>query len=711
MQALSANSPNTDSFFPPGSTSELSLSDRLVRARLGPYAGLFYSLKAKHPPTAMHCLRVAIACSKWAIFRNLPSRLHEHLEIAGLMHDIGKIGIPDCVLQKPDALSRKEQVSMAMALDIGKEILSAVGASRELLDLIALARNPFDAQTPCSQAASMLKIVDAFDAMTNVQVFRPALSRERALEELCTKTGIQFDPELVHNFADFVLQPRPDLEQQVANRWLSELNADSGSAFSGMALTTGSRAVENSVDSLFHHRLLESLGDGAIYLDWQGKILSWNHAMEALSGRPAAGVLHCNWSPKLLGLVNEDDSPINQDNCPLLQSLKTCSKQSVRMKLIHHVSGKSVQVELSSIPLFSKQRSFTGFIILIHDDSRESDLVRRMETLHAIATQDPLTKVANRAELNRCLEELINEYTTTGVRGSLIMCDIDFFKRINDNYSHQAGDEALITFAALLRESARKYDLVARYGGEEFIILCQACDIGAAHARAEELRIKVERTPIPALNGSSLSSSFGVTELQPGDDVDTAIARADRALLTAKQTGRNRVVQMGAGNVAEIDETSSKAKLEVEKKRSSWLNWFSRNVEPIEVREYLSAVPIEVALQKLEGFVNDHKAELLSHSDSEISIRVLGGQGRRGECRIAMLLNVKIQHVQFSQAGRSRTYQNRTKFTVTIHPVKPRDRRQSVIEGQARQLILSFQAYIVGQEIDDKLQESIILPR
>jgi hypothetical protein len=168
-------------------------------------------------------------------------------------------------------------------------------------------------------------------------------------------------------------------------------------------------------------------------------------------------------------------------------------------------------------------------------------------------------------------------------------------------------------------------------------------------------------------------------------------------------------VQLGAGNSCIKPHEPSEAT--AESKRNSWLNWFNGKSEPIAAREFLSAVPIEVAIQKLEGFVSDHKAELLSNSDSEISIRVIGGQGRRGEHRIAMLMNVRVQNVQVCTSGRSKVYQNRSKFTVAIYPVKPRDRRQSVIEGQAHQIMLSFQAYIVGQEIDEVLKASIILPR
>jgi diguanylate cyclase (GGDEF)-like protein len=378
-------------------------------------------------------------------------------------------------------------------------------------------------------------------------------------------------------------------------------------------------------------------------------------------------------------------------------------------------SGKVLQVDLTTIPLFTEQGSFAGFVVLIRDDSVQTDLESRVRTLHQIATQDPLTKVANRNELNRELESTILSHSSSGTPAAVIMCDIDYFKRINDTYSHQAGDDALVTFAGLLRDSARKDDLVARYGGEEFVILCQACDISAAHARAEDLRRLVERTPVPSLGNSQMTASFGVTVLQPGDNMETFIARADRALMTAKQTGRNRVVQLGSGgrNPSTSEADGRRAAADAEPRRSNWLSWFTSSEAPVCKREYLSAVPFGVAIQKLEGFVGDHKAEIVSTDADRVTIRVVGGQNgrRRGEHGIAMLMQVDIQQVEFFTSGRNRAYQSRTKFAVQLHPVRPRDRRHSVIEGQAHQILLSFQAYIVGEEIDEQLRKSIILPR
>lgn len=695
--------------------SAVSVPDKMVRARLGPYAGLYHALRAKHPPAAAHCLRVAIGCSKWAEFCNLPDSLRDVLETAGLLHDIGKIGVPDQVLQKPESLTDEEQIAMEVRLKVGLEILSSIGTTPLLVQTIQQARFSLDSETSQNPLSRMLKIVDAYDSMTSSQVFRTALSKESAVAELFKNAGTQFDPDLVRNFAELIGSPRPELEAKVAQRWLIQLASAPQQHFQGLTNIGASGLASSQTLELFHSRLLESLKDAAIFLDKQGKILHWNKAAEQLSGREAESVLHRQWSPKLMGLQCLQGKPLEQTGCPLQKSLATNTKYEADLIAVH-TSGIKRNVVVSAIPLFGNAGSFEGFVVLIRDDSLQNDLEQKVRSLHAIATQDPLTKVANRAEMNRRLEEFVVEHSATGIAGSVIMCDIDFFKRINDNYSHQAGDEALITFANILRDCSRSHDLVARYGGEEFVILCDACDLSSATAQAEKIRRTVETTPVPALKGNTMTSSFGVTQLQLGDDPETFLARADRALMTAKETGRNRVVQLGVGRdgatvPANIDMQAKHKQLEAQ--RSSWLGWFTRQNQPIRSTEYLSAVPMEIAVEKLQGFIQDHRAEILSTTPSHLSIQIKSGGSarRRGEHPVPMIMNLDIQQVQYCTGGRKKVYQNRTRISVSIHPVRPRDRRQSALDGQAQQLLLSFQAYIVGQEVDDQVRQLIIEPR
>ena len=143
-------------------------------------------------------------------------------------------------------------------------------------------------------------------------------------------------------------------------------------------------------------------------------------------------------------------------------------------------------------PRHSRHRPTTarrsGAILLFHDASSETSLEQRCQSLHEKATKDPLTQVANRAEFDRVHEMFVAAHQQQQVPCSLMMCDLDRFKLVNDTYGHQAGDDAIKSLASLLKSSCRPGDLVARYGGEEFVMLCADCDNAAAARRAEQIR-------------------------------------------------------------------------------------------------------------------------------------------------------------------------------------------------------------------------------
>jgi diguanylate cyclase (GGDEF)-like protein/PAS domain S-box-containing protein len=686
--------------------------DVLVQARLGVYTGLFYALRAKHPPSAAHGLRVALGCSKWAEWRKMSQTDRQLLEVAALLHDIGKIGVPDRVLQKPAHLDGQEQLMMEMQRGTATEMLQGAGASQQLIDIVRQAREGYQAGGELQQiTARMLAVVDAFDSMTTEQVFRKALSRERAIDELFRYAGSQFDPELVHDFAELLAEPRPELESRVTSGWLVKLSPTTVSGFGCDMPALSCSAMQNLVDSVFHHRLLDTLPDAAVYLDIDGQILSWNRAAERMTGRQATTVVHSAWTVDLMGLLNEDGSPLLADRCPLQVTRSTSAQTNERLQL-KHVDGRILKVNLNGIPVFTGKGEFSGVILVIRDTSAQVHLEERVQSLNVIASQDNLTKVSNRAELDRRLPAFLQVHTMAAQPGSLIICDIDHFKRINDTYGHQAGDDALVTFAKVLRECSREGDLVARYGGEEFVLLCAACDNPTATARAEEIRRLVERTPVPALNGNTMTASFGVTENQPGDTAATLIARADRALLTAKSTGRNRVVQLGAGQDPEatVDDANSAVDL-CPTQHANWLSWFRpRNEVTILSTERLASVPHAIAIQKLEGFISDHGAEVLKTEPFRVTLRINGQRNdaarRSGERQAAMIMDVTIKPVDYRNP-RTNNYQSKTKLEIVIRSVNPRDRRQTALLGQANQLLASFNSYLVAQVITDEMRSAI----
>ena len=162
------------------------------------------------------------------------------------------------------------------------------------------------------------------------------------------------------------------------------------------------------------------------------------------------------------------------------------------------------------------------------------------EKLSTMAYTDSLTQIYNRLHFAHFLDAEIDKVKRYGGTFSIIFFDLDYFKEVNDNYGHLAGDEVLEKVTEIVAKANRSADIFARYGGEEFIILTPETNLSGALIHAERLRNDIEQYEFK--NVGHISSSFGVAEFDPDkDDVDSLLARADKALYMAKEYGRNRV--------------------------------------------------------------------------------------------------------------------------------------------------------------------------
>ncbi len=155
---------------------------------------------------------------------------------------------------------------------------------------------------------------------------------------------------------------------------------------------------------------------------------------------------------------------------------------------------------------------------------------------------DPLTGAINRAAFEGILETEVTKIQRTGSKSFLVFADIDFFKKINDEFGHSDGDEVLIEVVSIFKEVVRNSDTVSRWGGEEFLILLADTNISNANKVIERIRIAIESSSIKTSKGVeiNLTCSFGFSELTI--DYEETIKRSDGALYEAKDSGRNRIV-------------------------------------------------------------------------------------------------------------------------------------------------------------------------
>lgn len=172
------------------------------------------------------------------------------------------------------------------------------------------------------------------------------------------------------------------------------------------------------------------------------------------------------------------------------------------------------------------------------------------QELRELATRDPLTRIHNRQYFQDAMLEAITGIRTDGLRFTLAIVDVDFFKKINDTYGHLAGDEVLTTLAETLRATVRECDVVARIGGEEFGLILKGLDPAHAEVLLRRVHNRIRNTPLHLKDGRALAVtvSIGYVSVGPSGELsqEDVIRQADEALYRVKNNGRNALAAWDA---------------------------------------------------------------------------------------------------------------------------------------------------------------------
>ena len=215
-------------------------------------------------------------------------------------------------------------------------------------------------------------------------------------------------------------------------------------------------------------------------------------------------------------------------------SLKASGLDHLRTALVG-VLGETKKMQARTMELEGRLSNTNNVIV---------DLRENLDQIRQEAFTDALTGLANRRSLYAKLEEMMAATTTDGTPLSLIMADIDHFKKFNDTYGHPIGDQVLTLVAKTLKDCVRGQDIVARYGGEEFALLLPNTSLEGAYAVAENIRTTLSTKKLTRkATGDNLgvvSISLGIALFRPGEEVDDLIDRADQGLYLSKSNGRNR---------------------------------------------------------------------------------------------------------------------------------------------------------------------------
>jgi len=229
------------------------------------------------------------------------------------------------------------------------------------------------------------------------------------------------------------------------------------------------------------------------------------------------------------------------------EALRILQPLSAAIDNSHAPAFERAAAELAALCAESEERYRDleqRFLTMQHENM---DLMMRNRILSEVSARDSLTGLYNRWYVMEKIESEMNRSLRHGSPVTVLMMDIDHFKRVNDTWGHAAGDQVLKAVGQVLRDSCRVYDVPGRYGGEEFCVVLPETAIGNSPAVAERIRTRVESSLVAFEDLSiHVTASIGIAGIEAGaaDAAQTAnalIDRADRALYVAKHRGRNRV--------------------------------------------------------------------------------------------------------------------------------------------------------------------------
>lgn len=647
---------------------------------------LLSALAYRDEATVLHSRRVALLAVGMARFLGWDEAPTRKLEVAALLHDLGKLGIPDHILRKPARLSPDEQEFVLLHHYIGVDLLQACRMDREILEIVWLshtqgrvpAEELSEAKGLPTQGARLLAVADAYDSLRNHQSYRQGKSHREAMRILKEHSGKEYDRNVVAALDRWIRQVGPGaIAAEAGTRLADVLEA---------CVDASTVAQASTLNHLFAFLyLLEALYDGFCVLDAEQEFVVWNHGMEHLTGLSVQEMLGTPWSRRLLTFADQKRAPLPDRACPVCQSLATGQGNCQIVRVEHRRTGRWRELEVQAVPLLGEDRRPRGTALLLHNvgGERESG---RYQALLAVARRDPLTGVGNRGELESRLARMFQARQEQSCTApfSVMFLDLDHFKSVNDNFGHPVGDRVLVNLARLVEDELYSGETVCRYGGEEFVVLCPETDLAAAVARAERIRTAILNAALAAPLELNVTASFGVAEAEPGDDVTSLLNRADEALYEAKRQGRNRTCARSADHdqrldMAHLDSASTSAP----------------RAPLVHVTEFETRVAADIITHKLAGFVDDMRARLTTVRPNYVDLRLgrRGLLGFWGDSPDRQPVQVELEISDPQQKGRWAT--ELVTIRATIRPIG-RCRGPERFRLRAHQVIQELRAYFAA---------------
>ena len=543
---------------------------------------LALAIDAKDQTAQNHIRRVQVYAAGLARALGMSDNDIHGVKTAALLHDIGKLAVPEHILSKPGPLTQEEFQKIRIHPQVGAEIIGAVPFPYPVAPLILSHHERWDGKgypaglkgEEIPLGARILSIVDYFDALTSDRPYHKAMGEEAALALLQQEAGKALDPAVVEMFMSILPQLRveADNHEQQTVRKLS-IAASEGTQGIARPATGFSHESSKTVfeDIALAHREIYALYEIAQAM---GTSLGVSDTMALISSKLANLV---PFSACALFLYDEASESLNCGfatglDADVIQKLTVRSGQGLtgwvarnRRPLVNarpsadlEAAGAERQTSLQSAlvcPLVNGDR-FIGTLTVYHaepsyyrDDHRRL-LDRVCEQAAAVINNSILFEQTKEDSLTDALTGLPNtrfmfmHLTRELARAdrlksevSLLVMDLDGFKEINDNHGHHVGDRALLEVANVLRTAIRPYDICVRYAGDEFIVVLSGCGREEAENKRVELQQAIDRVVFEARPGKRvpLAISVGAAVFpHDGDTYESLLAQADSRMYRDK---------------------------------------------------------------------------------------------------------------------------------------------------------------------------------
>jgi len=557
---------------------------------------LALAIEAKDSTTGDHLQRVRVYATEIGKEIGLTQRELDALQAAALLHDIGKLAVPEHIISKPGRLTPEEFEKMKIHPLVGAEILEEVKFPYPVVPIVRAHHEKWDGSgypfglsgEEIPIGARILSTVDCLDALASDRQYRRALPLDQAMDVVSAESGKSFDPVIV----DILRRRYVELERMAVSlgsekekpKLSMDVKIERGLApatgfaepaddlmpppagFAADPLSTIAAATQ---EAQMLHELTQDLGNLlslqealafvgvrmkrlipyetiAVYIRREDKLIP-----EYVSGENLRlfTSLEIPMGQGLSGWVAENNKPLLNGN-PSVEAgyLNDPTKYStLRSALAVPLNGANGCIGVMA--LYRADRD--GFNkenlrILLAISPKVANAVETALThrlLETSITTDYLTSLPNARSLFLSLDNELSRAQRTGSSLAVVVCDLDGFKQVNDRFGHLAGNKVLRLVANGLRELCGPPDYVARMGGDEFVLLIQNSGEHELDHRMERMRAVAKRAGDSTPEPSALSMSFGVA-LYPDDgaDAEYLLAEADRRMYKSKRQRKKSVM-------------------------------------------------------------------------------------------------------------------------------------------------------------------------